>query len=697
MDPQLVPVELDDGNLRLSFDSRGRIVGFRSRETGTDFVTLPDLEDNWKLMILEGGYAIAYLLGKDQIPAAVEQDGNRVTYRYDELRHGERTYPIAVEFSAWLAEGEARFSLAIRNGHDKRVREAWYPILAGFEGWEAGGRDHVVNFAKAGMLAPDILHRGLPNCEYIFCVEGETSRYHYPGEQMNFIDLYGDGNGLYVSSDDRSLGMSVIQLEKYPPEAGAGGEATYGEKHLFPAGTPRWLTISTGKTIALDLGDAWEGAPAVLWPHAGDWHAAAEHYRAQVDRWMVWPADRPAWLRDYVGWQHLVGKTYLEEHYHTFDRFVEVMTESQARTGVDVLMLYGHTRHGCESANSDISPGESLGGIEGFRRMCDALHERGMRVLVMTHRQSAIATDDPEYERFARWTIKDREGLPRREVWYKTTIESQRMAMGNHYEATGPIWHRICPYCDAWWEGARDQLRGLIELGLDGAQLDTIGIEGTLCFASDHGHKPGEGQTAKLAERLGWLRREILAAKPDFLLAGEELRDWQFQFLDLPYSRIRNQDGYQVFRYAFPETEENVAVGAYSYDQANKSFLLGLGMNVEVWGLKKSVLVCPELADYLGGITRIRRAQADTLINGRFRDTEGATVEGDVRYGVHEGPGGPAVVLWNDADEAVSCRVSVDGVGNATVLRPLEEAEEIELPGEVTVGAHRALAIVPRN
>ena len=107
-------------------------------------------------------------------------------------------------------------------------------------------------------------------------------------------------------------------------------------------------------------------------------------------------------------------------------------------------------------------------------------------------------------------------------------------------------------------------------------------------------------------------------------MAGEELRDWQFQYLDLPYSRYRNDDGYQVFRYAFPETEENVAVGAYSYDQANKSFLLGLGMNVEVWGLKKSVLACPELADYIGGIVRIRRSHPDYLLNGRFRDTLGA-------------------------------------------------------------------------
>lgn len=687
------PVELDDGDLRLSFDPLGRIVGFGSRTTGVDYLTVPGLADNWRLMLLDDGYAIAYVLGREQQPDSVARDGNRVTYHYRSLTCGDRTFAIELAFTAWLADGEARFAVSARNGHDRRIREVWYPILAGFEGWTVGDRSHVVDFAKAGTLAPDILHRGLPDCEYLFCVDGETARYHYPRQQMNFVDLSGDRDGLYVSTDNRELRPSVIQLEKYPPEAGAGGEGTYGERHLFPPETPRWLTISTGMLTAIDPGEEWDSPPAIVWPHRGDWHAAADHYRAQVDRWMTWPA-RPAWLRDYVGWQHLIGKTYLEEHYHSFGQFTDLMIESQARTGIDVLMLYGHSEHGCESANSDISPAASLGGTEGFRRMCAALHDRNMRVLIMTHRQSAIATDDPAYPRFARWTIKDREGVPRREVWYKTTIESLQTAMLNHYEATGPIWHRVCPYCDEWWDGLRDQLLSLIELGLDGVQLDTLGIEGTLCFAADHGHKPGEGQTAKLAERLAWLRREILSVKPDFLLAGEELRDWQFQSLDLPYSRYRNDDGYQVFRYAFPETKENVAVGAYSYDQANKAFMLSLGMNVEVWGLKKSVLVCPELADYLGQLNRIRREHRSCLLDGRFRDTLGARVSGGVRYAVHDGPDSRAVVLWNASDEPRACTVALDGYRTGIVRIPGSDPATLGLPGEVVVAPHHVAAIV---
>jgi hypothetical protein len=639
-------------------------------------------------------YEIAYILGSEQTPDSIESDATSVSYRYDSLTHGGKTYPIAITFSARLEHGEVRFNLTIDNRHDQRVREVWYPILAGFEGWTVDGRSHTVHFARARNLARDILNTGLPNCEYLFCVEGETARYGGIGEQMNFIDLYGDESGLYVSTDARNYKMSAIQLEKFPPEAGAGGERTYAERHLFPEGTPRYLTISTGSVTAIDPGGQWTSPDAVIWPHRGDWHAAADHYRTQVDRWMTWP-ERTGWLKNYAGWHHLIGKTYLGEYYHTFDQFTPLALELKERTGVDVLMVYGHQEDGCESAPFDISPGASLGGPDGFAKMAATLHDNGMRVMTFGHRQSAIAVDDPEYARFADWTINDRDGRPRREVWYKTTIESLKSQMGQHYEGTGPVWNRICPYCDEWWVSFRDQLLNLASLGCDGYQLDTIGTEGGLCYAIDHGHKPGEGQADKLAERLAWLRKEIHAVYPEFLLAGEELSDWQFQFLDLPYSRYRNTDGYQVFRYTFPETKENVAVGAYSYDQANKSLLLGMGMNVEIWGLKKSVLVCPELADYIGEIVNIRRSYPDLLMNGRFRDTIGAEISG-TEYSVFEANGERAAVLWNKTDEPQSARVAVDGLVQALICRPGRPDEAVTLPATIVIEPHRALAIVPR-
>src|SRR3712207_3762257 len=132
-------------------------------------------------------------------------------------------------------------------------------------------------------------------------------------------------------------------------------------------------------------------------------------------------------------------------------------------------------------------------------------------------------------------------------------------------------------------------------MGVDGFQLDTVESADVICYAPDHGHKPGGSTTPKLLERLLWLREELKAIRPDLIFSGEEYGDWLFQVFDLPYSRYFMGSGYQVFRYTFPETLENVMVPAYGYDQANKAFMLGLGVDTEIWGLKRSLLDCPEL------------------------------------------------------------------------------------------------------
>lgn len=687
---------LDNQFLTLTLDERGRVTGLTSKITGTSFVTYAGLEDNWKLLVLGEGHPVYYIAGRDQTPVGVAQVDGRITFSYRDLVAKGVTYPIEVDFIVYLDGEEARFELSVVNHHAHRVREAWYPILGGFEGFTENGREQTVHFAKSRTLARDILHKGLPEAEYLFVVEGETSHYIYPGNQMQFVDLFARDEGLYIASDDQHLSTTIFRLEKYPSEAGASG-GSINEPSIYPPNTPRWLKMMVGKFTAIDTGDSWHGAPSVFWPHQGDWHVAARHYRAWADGWMQWP-ERPQWLRDYVGWQHIVGKTYLGEIYHTFDQLTEIMKEAQPRCGVDTLMVYGHTNIGCEGSDVDISPAVDLGGPEGFRRMCDELHARGMKVMIFTHRQSAINVDLPEYEHYRFWTIKDRWGNPRPEVWWKTTVESL-MGHMQHYEATGPMWNRICPYCDEWWLGFRDEMLKLIDLGLDGVQLDTIGAEAAICYDPNHGHKPGTRAFEKLAERLAWLRSEIRAVKPEFLMCGEEFGDWLFQYLDLPYSRYRGETGNQVFRYTFPEMKENCAVSAYGYHQANKSLLLGMGMNVEILGLKGNILMNPELMDYMKQIVDIRRAFPNTLMNGKFTDTLGASVTGEVQYSVFEGSDGTAAVLWNASETPQDCTLAFDDatLTGAVVCQPFAEQRTVVLPATLTIPAQTAAVAIARR
>jgi hypothetical protein len=687
------PLVLENDALKLEFDSQGRIVSLVSKITGKSFLTVPGLEDNWKLLVLTGGHPVHYIAGREQTPVSTNATNDRITFSYRDLVNKGITYNIGVDFTAYLAGDEARFELKVTNNHTHRVREAWYPILGGFEGFEEDGKSQIVHFAKSYTLEHDILHQGLPGAEYLFVVDGETAHYIYPGNQMQWIDLFTANEGLYISSDDKSITTTIFRLEKNPSEAGASG-GTLIEPSIFPPGTPRWLKMMVGKLTAIDSGETWQGLPSVFWPHRGDWHVAAKHYRAWANSWMKWP-ERPQWLRDYVGWHHIVGKTYLGEIYHTFDQYTEIMKEAQERCGVDTLMIYGHTNIGCEGSDVDISPAVDLGGPEGFKRMCDELHAQAMKVMVFTHRQSAINVELPEYQHFKSWAITDRFGNARPEVWWKTTVESL-MGHMQHYEATGPMWARICPYCDEWWVGFHDEIIKLMELGLDGIQLDTIGAEAAICYSSHHGHKPGTRQFEKLRDRLAWLREEIRAINPEFLLCGEEYADWLYQYLDLPYSRHRGETGNQVFRYTFPEMKENCAVSNYGYHQVNKSMMLGMGMDIEIEGLKKSILTCPELMDYMKQIVTIRRAFPDYLMNGIFIDTLKASVSGNVRYSVFEGPDGLAAVIWNAESTPQECSIKFEDAqfAQGTLCQPFAEQKTIALPSSFTLPAQTAAAII---
>jgi hypothetical protein len=141
---------------------------------------------------------------------------------------------------------------------------------------------------------------------------------------------------------------------------------------------------------------------------------------------------------------------------------------------------------------------------------------------------------------------------------------------------------------------------------------------------------------------------------------------------------------------------ENCAVSAYGYHQANKSLLLGMGMLFEIEGIKKTILECPELAEYCRETVKIRRAFPDYLINGRFIDTLKAEVAGGVRYSVFEGPHGLAAVLWNHLNDPQTCTVAFkdSDLTRGTLCQPGAEWETVPLPHSFTLPSQTAAAII---
>jgi hypothetical protein len=219
------------------------------------------------------------------------------------------------------------------------------------------------------------------------------------------------------------------------------------------------MKISIGRLTAIDPGEEWQSPPGVFWPHQGDWRVAANHYRAWADTWMKRP-ERPRWLREYVGWHHIIGKTYLGEIYFTFDQYLDIMKRAQETCGVDTLMLYGHTNIGCEGADYDISPAVDMGGKEGFRRLCEDMHRHGMKVMLFTIVNPPLTWNCRNIST-EKWTIKDRLGRPRRNLVERPSVADAAVMVLRGHRWSG----RGVSHCDEWWEGFLRELKALMELG----------------------------------------------------------------------------------------------------------------------------------------------------------------------------------------------------------------------------------------
>lgn len=679
---------LENEALQLRLDGAGRVIGLRNLTTSSELLTACQQPQNWKLVLITDRYPVIHVWGSAQTPTKSRIDGTSAVFEYESVVADGTTIPIRVVFTANLVDAEAQFQIFVRNRSSHRIREVWTPVLYGHEGFTVDGITHTVDLVSPRNEAADVLHTTLPSQVYLFNsdVIRETALFTYPRTmKMPWIDLAAGDEGICLMSKDAGLMTTVFRLEKEPPEGGL--EAP--ERHLFPADWPRYLNLITAWLTSVDEGDSWTSPVSVVLPHEGDWHRAADHYATWAEERFSWP-ERPSWVVRDMGWQHLLGKTDLDERFHTFEQYAEVMRKAIPQTGVTTLMTYGHETGGCESADFDIQPADDLGGSQGFAAMAAEVHALGGHVMAMTHRHQSIATDRPEYEHYRPWLVVDREGRPRTEIWPKTTLESFMPAMLRTYEATGPIWSRVCVFCDEWWDTYLTELQSLIHLGLDGIQMDLLVDEPVICYATSHGHRAGrpEEQLEKLGERLQWLRDAVHREDPEFVLAGEEVADWLFQYIDIAMSRYRSDAASRVFAYTLPELPEMVSIGAFGYDQVNKAFMLGKGFQIDVFTIKRPVTDTPEFAEYIGAVNRLRRTMLDHLgPDALFRDHEEIAVSGDVEFATHRSPTAQAVVLRNTHDDVRSCAVVAPEHHKMTVFtiadpdgRPLDIEHAIDVP-----------------
>ncbi|MCK4277095.1 MAG: hypothetical protein KAX78_11305, partial [Phycisphaerae bacterium] len=428
---------LENEYLSVTVDTRGRLVSLVNKQTGTELITNPEAAEAWRMVLPTGRHRIDVLLGSQQKPQRIQIErtdrARRLCICYDRLT-GRRTWRIRARFLLSVDDGGREISVhvEIENRSGVQIQELEFPIVGGLGGQ---GRRRQLNLLAAGDRGDfytDILHKGLPVTgreSNHFVREHETAMFEPGSVGGVWVDLWCRREGLFfgLCANDRDV---AIKLEKFPKEV------PNAPAHCYPRDTARWVRASGVHAVRLGGRAGGTTHPVVIMPHKGDWHAGADRYAADRHRKLK-AAEPPKWMDRFVGWTEILGKTYLGEVFHDYQKCAASVIRDARVTGLDFVFYYGHTRLGSEGADFDHCPDPQLGGRRRFREMVDRLHRKGIRIMLLDHMHRWINRDLSQYRELAlsKHAVLDRDGNPSTARWWKETYLSCRRLSG-----PTPVW-----------------------------------------------------------------------------------------------------------------------------------------------------------------------------------------------------------------------------------------------------------------
>ncbi|HEY3897565.1 MAG TPA: DUF6259 domain-containing protein [Chthoniobacter sp.] len=346
--------------------------------------------------------------------------------------------------------------------------------------------------------------------------------YPGPSAKFQFLAAYGRaaGRGFYLAAED-GAGFTKSFAIRNRPEAGA---AVLAVQH-FPAN--RGLGV---KHFAMEY-------DVVAGPFAGDWWDAARLYRT----WWVkqkWASrgllaerkDLPAWL---VRAPFAVRPSTTKPERTVANNVTALQSLSAAFEHRPFFGVW----YGCfetPTASTSLNQsglGHDLPPKTGLVDAVRSLRTQGVHLQAYIQSMiydAGIVTPDADAAQHA--VIRDRQGNA---VPYGTGDPPQLLAM--------------CRATD-WWQRRLVELsrRAVAEWGFSGVYLDSFGKGAPECFAQDHGHDVGGGNTVIAGQRVlaRRVREAIRSVDPEAILSGEDPIEAFRDLLDVNLYSVNTMPGY---------------------------------------------------------------------------------------------------------------------------------------------------------
>ncbi len=426
----------------------------------------------------------------------------------------------------------------------------------------------------------------------------------FPGRGvMGWLDLSGERGGVSLASHDPSwTGTRITAL----PSSGKA------------------FDLSLTPEIYLPKGAEWSSGEMVIGLHAGDWHVAADRYRAWLTSWQPAP-DLPAWLRSCNGWVLLGCQNGIP--FHALPR-----NYRQAEwMGVDYLHVQGeqldglyYDQDGKRRIGSFVLPlpNPLLGGPADAEEAVRAIHARGGHVMfyfLYERWAPSLSVDDF----LGGGTRADLAGyrLPPPSFYPENGLIER---VGGKLPEDNPTFvHRnMCLASEGWQDWMAywgvDVYAG--KFGADGMYWDVMGRNGPFrCFNAAHGHHGENHWTRGTTAVMERMLRDGRKLNPDYSSAIEGCSAALRPYVGFHLMSGATQQP-EVFRYTLPDV---LLVDGFSNhtwkwshpEKARRVFLAG--ERFDLHGYHAQIKPIVQLRE---------RLRAFTDWPARFMDTVGVTV-----------------------------------------------------------------------
>ena len=364
--------------------------------------------------------------------------------------------------------------------------------------------------------------------------------------------------------------------------------------------------------------------------------------------------------------------------------------------GVEAIQLVGWNKGGQDRGNPSHDPDPRLGTFEELKQAIKEIREMGIKLILFAKFNWAEQSIEEFKDIYEPLAIKD----PYQNYYVHKGYQYMTLS-----QLTNINTRRLIPMCfgsDKYLEICKQEFQKCLDLEPDGILYDECLYHSpTLCcFDTSHGHRYG-ASSFSWDERLIQNFREMIGNK-EFMIAGEAIYDFQYNYYDLSYARTWGCDHRPMSRYLRPNCDIMTAVAGFNErGMINQCLMNRYIISYEPYCFKGMLSDFPDTVSYGEKMNQLRTDLREYFWDGEFT----GQLNGQVKltdestwnyYSVFKGTNGKyGMVICNyDEENPIVVCPSLDNGQKLSHFRLIDDTDTTEFSTTFTIPPKSAAAVI---